>query len=178
MALTLESHIDEADLLVTDDGVPDATGLVVEEPDSGRERAADRPSEARALRALLVEDNVLNQKVAVRMLEKIGFRVDIAGNGVEALSALERRTYPFIFMDLQMPEMDGLEATEKIRQLDLDPQPYIVALTANATTEDRARCMEVGMNDYASKPVNSRTLETIVSRSEMRRSMSARRRSA
>lgn len=176
MALTLESHIDEADLLITNEEPPDTAALISEETDSGRTRAGDRPSEARALRALLVEDNLLNQKVAVRMLEKIGFRVDIAGNGVEALSALERRTYPFIFMDLQMPEMDGLEATEKIRQLDLDPQPYIVALTANATTEDRARCMEAGMNDYASKPVNPRTLETIVSRSEMRRTVSARRR--
>jgi len=106
------------------------------------------------LSILLVEDNAVNQRVALLMLQRLGYEADVAGNGFEALAALERKRYRLIFMDLQMPEMDGLEATQAIRSRWPEGQrPRIVAMTANASTADRARCMEVGMDDFVSKPV-------------------------
>jgi signal transduction histidine kinase/CheY-like chemotaxis protein len=111
-------------------------------------------------RVLLVEDNPINQKIALLMLEKIGCNVDVAANGIEALKALQLFSYDLIFMDCQMPEMDGYEATRRIRKL---PQPIsdipIIALTANAFKEDQAKCIEAGMNDFVTKPVESSTLE-------------------
>lgn len=112
-------------------------------------------------RVLLVEDNPINQKIALLMLEKIGCNVDVAANGIEALKALQLFTYDLIFMDCQMPEMDGYEATRRIRKL---PKPIseipIVALTANAFKEDQTKCIEAGMNDFVTKPVESSTLES------------------
>lgn len=107
------------------------------------------------LTTLIVEDNAVNQKVASRMLKKLGITADVAGNGLEAIKALEIKTYDLIFMDMQMPEMDGLEATRYIRQHWTDPEtaPIIIAMTANAMEGDRQRCIEAGMNDYISKPV-------------------------
>lgn len=106
------------------------------------------------LRILLAEDNMVNQKVALRMLERLGFRADVAANGQEAVDALHRQDYDVVLMDMQMPEMDGLEATRHIRaHIATHRQPRIVAMTANAMQEDRDRCMEVGMDDYISKPV-------------------------
>jgi CheY-like chemotaxis protein len=106
------------------------------------------------LRVLLAEDNPINQKVAMYMLEHAGYRADVAGNGVEVLAALDNVDYQVILMDVQMPEMDGLEATRRIRiDLTADRQPIIIAVTANATTDDRARCLQAGMNDYLAKPI-------------------------
>jgi PAS domain S-box-containing protein len=106
------------------------------------------------LRVLLVEDNAVNQKIGVLQLGRAGCRVDVAGNGTEALAALRRVPYDVIFMDVQMPEMDGLEASRQIRSNFPEiRQPIIVALTAYALTEDRCRCLEAGMDDYMSKPV-------------------------
>jgi CheY-like chemotaxis protein len=129
-------------------------------------RRAPRPLDApRSLRILVAEDNLINQKVALHMLEQLGYRADAVANGVEVLDALERQPYDIVFMDLQMPERNGLGATRDIRRL-LEPerQPYIVALTANAMYEDRQACLDAGMDDYISKPVHLETLRTSLER--------------
>ncbi|MEM7656585.1 MAG: PAS domain S-box protein [Bacteroidota bacterium] len=107
------------------------------------------------LKVLIVEDNAINQKVAARSLKKLGLEAEVAGNGEEALDALELATYDLIFMDMQMPVMDGLTATREIRRRYPDDprQPLIIAMTANAMAEDRQRCLDAGMNDYISKPI-------------------------
>lgn len=112
-------------------------------------------SDFQGLRILLVEDNIVNQKVGLRLLEKIGCRVDLAANGLEAVEMARQLPYNLILMDCQMPEMDGFEAAQTIRQLPGDAgQVPIVALTAAATQEDRDRCLAAGMNDYLSKPIS------------------------
>ena len=106
------------------------------------------------LRLLLAEDNEVNQKVTLRMLNKLGIRADIAANGLEVLQALERQPYDIVLMDIQMPEMDGLEAAKFIRQRwPGEESPHIIALTAHALEGDRQRCLDAGMNDYISKPM-------------------------
>jgi CheY-like chemotaxis protein/HPt (histidine-containing phosphotransfer) domain-containing protein len=106
------------------------------------------------LRILLAEDNVVNQKVAINLLARLGYRADVAANGLEVLEALYRQDYDVILMDMQMPEMDGLEATAQIyQQWDRAKIPHIIALTANAMIEDRQKCFDVGMHDYLSKPI-------------------------
>ncbi|MDO9119630.1 MAG: response regulator [Nitrospira sp.] len=116
-------------------------------------------------RVLVVEDNPVNQKVAVKMLEKFGCRVDVAANGREAVQAVARLPYSIVFMDCQMPEMDGFEATRLIR---LEERAglhlTIVAMTANAMVEDRERCLKAGMDDYLSKPVQSQGFADALSR--------------
>ena len=106
------------------------------------------------LHILIAEDNVVNQRVAVRMLERLGYRAELVVNGVEVLQALGRRHYDVVLMDVQMPEMDGLDATRRIRAQGPGPaQPIIVAMTANAMASDREECLHAGMDDYISKPV-------------------------
>jgi len=106
------------------------------------------------LRILIAEDNRINQRVALKLLERIGYRADVAANGLEALHALERQTYDVVLMDVQMPEMDGLEATRAIRERwSREAGPRIVAMTANAMRDDREECMAAGMDDFISKPV-------------------------
>ncbi|MEQ9104552.1 MAG: ATP-binding protein [Rhodothermales bacterium] len=120
------------------------------------------------VRVLLVEDNVVNQKVGKRMLQKLGCQVDVAETGEDALMALADFDYPVVFMDLQMPGIDGLEATRRIRNgICGEHRPWIIALTANATTEDRNRCLEAGMDDYASKPVHPSVLRSLLERAGM-----------
>ena len=115
------------------------------------------------LRILLAEDNTINQKVTLRMLERLGHQAQVAKNGHEVLAALDQSPYDLIFMDVQMPEMDGLTATEQIRQNKvLSQQPYIIALTANALKGDRERFLAVGMDDYLSKPVRLEDLATAI----------------
>lgn len=105
-----------------------------------------------SLRILLAEDNIVNQRVTLRMLSKLGFRADVAANGLEVLEALERQSYDVVLMDVLMPEMDGLETTRAIRQLDT-LGPKIIAMTASALKGDREMCLEAGMDDYIAKPV-------------------------
>jgi CheY-like chemotaxis protein len=105
------------------------------------------------LRILIAEDNAVNQKLAIRMLEQMGYRADLASNGLEAIESITRQPYDVIFMDVQMPEMDGLEATRKIRVMGEFTQPRIVAMTANAMQGDRELCLAAGMDDYISKPI-------------------------
>ena len=104
------------------------------------------------LKILLAEDNLVNQKVAMLTLKKLGHFVEVANNGVEVLEKLETVHYDVILMDIQMPQMDGITATQTIRQY-FQYQPYIIALTANALKEDQQTCFNVGMNDYLSKPL-------------------------
>lgn len=114
--------------------------------------------DGRAPQILLVEDNLVNQRVVLAILSKRGFQVGVAGNGLEAIQALEKSHFDLVLMDVQMPYMDGIEATRKIRNdLNLKTLP-IVAMTAHAMNGDRERCIEAGMNDYVAKPVNAQTL--------------------
>lgn len=106
------------------------------------------------LRILLAEDNVVNQKLAMRLLLQMGYRADLASNGLEAIESVERQTYDVILMDVQMPEMDGLEASRRISQRwPADRRPRIVAMTANAMQGDREECLAAGMDDYVTKPI-------------------------
>jgi CheY-like chemotaxis protein len=105
-----------------------------------------------------VEDNPVNQKVAQRLLQKLGLTPTLAANGLEALDRLQAHNYDVVLMDIQMPEMDGLTATTKIRT-ECSHQPYIIAMTANAMRGDREVCLEAGMNDYLSKPISLASLE-------------------
>ncbi|HBY96348.1 MAG TPA: hybrid sensor histidine kinase/response regulator [Chloroflexi bacterium] len=120
----------------------------------------------RPLRLLLAEDNATNQKLALRLLERLGYRADLAANGLEVLEALERQSYDVVLMDMQMPEMDGLEATRQIRRQWSGAQgPWIIAMTANALQEDRELCLAVGMDDYISKPIRVKELVEALSQS-------------
>ena len=106
------------------------------------------------LRILLAEDNAVNQKLALRILQQMGYRADLASNGVEAVESVERQTYDVILMDVQMPEMDGLEASRRITaKWSPDERPRIVAMTANAMQGDREMCLAAGMDDYVTKPI-------------------------
>ncbi len=115
--------------------------------------------EANPLRILLAEDNAMNQKVALRLLERMGYQADVAANGLEAINAIKHQHYDVILMDVQMPEMDGIEATQRIREtITNEDQPHIIAMTAHAMEGDREWCLSAGMNDYVSKPVQVREL--------------------
>ena len=127
-------------------------------PERGVESKAN-PEPVRKARVLLAEDNVVNQKLAVRMLEKMGCRVDVASNGADAVTMAAQVPYDLILMDCQMPELDGYQATAAIRQREGDTRHSpIVALTANAMAGDREKCLSAGMNDYLSKPVRPEEL--------------------
>ncbi len=139
---------------------PDSISLPILTRFSGRERKKQR------VRILLAEDNVVNQKVALRILEKNGYRADPVANGLEVLRSLEKIPYDLILMDVQMPEMDGLEASRAIREKEQDKDRHIpiIAMTAHAMPEDRERCFEAGMDDYVSKPIQPKNLIEAIER--------------
>jgi CheY-like chemotaxis protein len=123
------------------------------------------------LRILLAEDNLVNQKVALRILEQSGYRADIAANGKETLESVARQSYDVILMDVQMPEMDGLEATRQIlaRWPDKKNRPCIIAMTADALESDREMCLAVGMDDYVAKPIRVPELMEALGKVEARK---------
>ncbi len=117
------------------------------------------------LRILLVEDNPVNQMVATRMCEKLGYRIDVVGNGLEAIAAVNQIPYDTLLMDVHMPEMDGLEATKRIRGfVASERRPWIIAMTASAMESDRQACLAAGMDDYTPKPVTMESLESALTR--------------
>jgi len=137
-------------------------GKIDQRPKSGsfRDLAAVHP-----LRILLAEDNLVNQRIATLMLEKFGYLAETVSNGAEALEAALRQPYDLILMDVQMPVMDGTEATDRIRKAPgINLQPRIVAMTANATVEDKRMCLESGMDDHLAKPVRPKDLEAAILR--------------
>lgn len=128
------------------------------------------------LKMLVVEDNTINQKVAMRVLLQFGYQTDLAINGREALEAVERKPYDIVFMDMQMPEMDGLEATRRMCEMIPAPdRPYIIAMTANAMKEDSDQCLAAGMDDYLSKPIRGEALKAAIEKAIIRREKRRRR---
>jgi CheY-like chemotaxis protein len=121
------------------------------------------------LRILLAEDNVVNQKLAMRLLQQMGYRADLASNGVEAIECCERQPYDVVLMDVQMPEMDGLEASRRIvAKWPARLRPRIIAMTANAMAGDREECIAAGMDDYVTKPIRVDALVEALMRAEQR----------
>jgi CheY-like chemotaxis protein len=117
------------------------------------------------LRILLAEDNAVNQRVAILLLEKLGYRADVAANGLEVLHALRRQPYDVILMDVQMPKLDGLQASRQIHhEWPRNQRPRIVAMTASAMEEDRQACLDAGMDDYITKPVRLTNLQLALER--------------
>ncbi|HET8587677.1 MAG TPA: response regulator, partial [Candidatus Limnocylindria bacterium] len=133
-------------------------------PAAPAEDGAAPLAERHPLRILLAEDNAVNQKLATRLLSQLGYAVDIANDGLQAIAALERDVYDVVLMDVQMPELDGLSATRRIRAEWPERPVWIVAMTANAMAGDREACMAAGMNDYLSKPIRPRELAAALER--------------
>jgi len=121
------------------------------------------------LRILLAEDNVVNQKPALRILQQMGYRADLASNGIEAVESVRRQVYDVVLMDVQMPEMDGLDATRQIcARWQAPERPRIIAMTANAMQGDRDMCLAAGMDDYLTKPIRVERLIEALSRASAR----------
>ena len=124
------------------------------------------------LRILLAEDNVVNQKLALRLLQQMGYRADLASNGIEAVESVERQAYDVVLMDVQMPEMDGLEASRRINaRFGPDARPRIVAMTANAMAGDREMCLAAGMDDYLTKPIRVERLVEALANTSARKDL-------
>jgi CheY-like chemotaxis protein/nitrogen-specific signal transduction histidine kinase len=137
---------------------------LMEQVRSEQETANKIPDPSHSLRILLAEDNLVNQKVAIHMLKKIGYQADVVMNGLEAIETLQKSIYDVVLMDLQMPKMDGLEATRHIiSRFPPERRPQIVAMTANAMEGDRETCLAAGMNDYITKPINIEQLAKALS---------------
>ncbi|MEM8487180.1 MAG: response regulator [Bacteroidota bacterium] len=129
-----------------------------ETPSVVTETAPDTDLQQKTRKILLVEDNLINQKVALRILAQHGYVADTAINGQEALEAFKSKAYDLVLMDIQMPIMDGISATRSIRDKFGSERPYIIAVTANVTPEDQKNCYEAGMNDFVTKPIRSDVL--------------------
>jgi PAS domain S-box-containing protein len=137
----------------------------VRQPEVGEPLPGAGKPATSSLRILLAEDNTVNQKVALRLLEELGYRADVASNGLEALEALERQPYDVVLMDVQMPELDGLDASRRIcERWPAEIRPRIIAMTANAMPEDREACFAAGMDDYVAKPIRPDQLGEALSR--------------
>jgi len=123
------------------------------------------PSPQPGLRILVAEDNIVNQKVMLKLLERLGYRADLVQNGREAVDAVGQRSYDVVLMDVMMPVLDGLEATRIIRErCPRERRPRIIAATANAMESDRQRCEAAGMDDFISKPVRVEDLQKALSK--------------
>jgi CheY-like chemotaxis protein/HPt (histidine-containing phosphotransfer) domain-containing protein len=147
-----------------------AFGTDAEARDVAEAAAAAHGESSSPLRILLAEDNAVNQKVALRLLERLGFGADVVWNGREALEALERRRYDVVLMDVQMPELDGLDASRQIcERWPAETRPRIIAMTANAMPEDREACLAAGMDDYVAKPIRPEELAKALKRVQPRR---------
>ncbi|MBY0495100.1 MAG: response regulator [Cyanobacteria bacterium] len=143
----------------------DRTAPAERPPAAAAAHAGERLADRHPLRVLVAEDNGVNQKVALAMLKHLGYRADLAADGVEAVEAVRRIPYDVVFMDLQMPELDGIDATRQIvAEHPPGRRPRIIALTANAFEEDRELCLKAGMDDYMSKPLKAETLEAALLR--------------
>ncbi|MEM7587927.1 MAG: response regulator, partial [Acidobacteriota bacterium] len=122
------------------------------------------PGDTRPLSILLTEDNLVNQMVTRRLLELLGYQADVAANGLEAIEAVRRQSYDVVLMDIQMPEMDGIDATRHIVRQEPESRPQIIAMTASALPSDRERCLQAGMDDYIVKPVSLEDLHAALER--------------
>ena len=137
---------------------------------------ANQAHHRRALTILLVEDNIINQKVALRMLERLGYHADVVSNGADAVRAVRRQSYDVVLMDIHMPGIDGIEATKQILHDELIEQPpYIVALTAAALSEDEERCRQAGMEDFLTKPIRTGDILSVLERYRLRSDQLAKR---
>ncbi len=145
-----QSHLyDTLVSLLAQESAPKETSVTPAKARFDPEMATRHP-----LRILLAEDNVVNQKLALRLLQQMGYRADLASNGIEAVESVERQTYDVVLMDVQMPEMDGLEASRQINaRWQPQERPRIIAMTANAMQGDRDMCLAAGMDDYVTKPI-------------------------
>jgi CheY-like chemotaxis protein len=123
-------------------------------------------AEKNPLKILVAEDNLVNQKLILRILNKLGYEPELVENGMEVLEKIKLKTFDVILMDIQMPEMDGLEATSAVRKL-LVKQPFIIAMTANAMSEDKEICFNAGMDDYLAKPMKLQELIDVLKRAEI-----------
>ena len=136
-----------------------------QEPDAGEPMPDEEKPARSSLRILVAEDNAVNQKVALRLLDQLGYRADVVSNGLQALKALEGQPYDVVLMDVQMPELDGLGASRRIRERwSAEERPRIVAMTANAMPEDREACFAAGMDDYVAKPIRPEELVEALNR--------------
>jgi CheY-like chemotaxis protein len=138
--------------------------VIQQSRESARATPGDEVAETKHLKILLAEDNTSSQKVALQILKRLGYRADVAANGIEVLQALERQPYDLVLMDIRMPEMNGLEATRIIRQRWPDYGQKIVAITAYALEGDKEKCIEAGMDDYISKPIKMNELAEVLSK--------------
>ncbi len=146
----------------------------VQTPETGEPMPEEEKPATSSLRILLAEDNTVNQKVALRLLDQLGYRSDVASNGLEALEALERQPYDVVLMDVQMPELDGLDASRRIcERWPAEVRPRIIAMTANALPEDREACFAAGMDDYIAKPIRPDELGEALSRARPPRDRTA-----
>jgi CheY-like chemotaxis protein len=164
------------DVLVTvlaSAGASDRAMRTPDRPSIDPELAARHP-----LRILLAEDNAVNQKLALRLLSNMGYSADVAADGARAVAAVEAGEYDVVLMDVQMPELDGLEATRRIRARWPDRRLHIVAMTANAMAGDRDACLAAGMNDYISKPIDPALLAEALARAPSAATKPARKRRA
>ena len=142
-----------------------ADSLIEDKPPS---ETVPAPLPARPERILIAEDNEVNQRVALAHLRKLGYEADVAINGLQALEALQRVDYDIIFMDCQMPEMDGYEATAAIvAQTENTHRPWIIAMTAHSMAGDREKCLDAGMNDYISKPARRAEITAALERRKL-----------
>jgi PAS domain S-box-containing protein len=161
-AASLTKPIKPSQLYDTLMSVFGATPAGVQAP---REGPVDQLAERMPLRILVAEDNVVNQQLALLLLKKLGYRADVTADGLEALQALEREPYDVVLMDVQMPKMDGLEATRRIHQRwPQGRRPHVIAATANAMQEEREACLAAGMDDYLPKPIHLEELAAALRR--------------